>query len=624
MKNSFKKSAEARAILFLVCSFFLLTYQPLGFSQREMEALGRGLVAINKGNGEVFLSWRFLGTDPDSIAFNIYRATENHQPIKLNPQPISESTCYVDTTADLSKSNIYFVTPVLNGRELDKSAPFCLKPEREPKQYISIRLRTPEGYSPNDGSAGDLDGDGEYEIVLHQVGRGRDNSQNGFTTEPILEAYKLDGTFLWRINLGKNIREGAHYTQFIVYDLDGDGRAEIACKTADGAIDGKGNVIGDKNADWRDQNGRILNGPEYLTVFDGLTGAAIFTTNYIPPRGNVADWGDRTGNRVDRFLAAVAYLDGKHPSLIMCRGYYTRTVVAAWDFTDKKLNLRWVFDTDSSPQYSAYRGQGNHNLSVGDVDSDGRDEILYGACAIDDNGKGLYSTGFGHGDAMHLSDIDPDRPGLEVFSIHERPRHTNGVSFYEAATGKIIWGKRSSDVGRGLAADIDPRYRGYEMWAFGEGLYGVWNTKGETISNRRPRSCNFAVWWDGDLLRELLSGNYISKWNWTNSTETTLLVAVGCSANNSTKATPVLSADILGDWREEVIWRTTDNKELRIYTTTIPTKHRLRALMHDPQYRISVACQNVGYNQPPQPGFYLGEGMNPPEKPNITTNKIGK
>ncbi|MGC8829413.1 MAG: rhamnogalacturonan lyase [Verrucomicrobiia bacterium] len=620
MNNDLKKTVKAENILFFVCLIFLFISQSSAFSQRQMEALGRGLVAINRTNGEVFLSWRLLGTDPDSIAFNIYRATENQQPVKLNPQPISESTCYVDTTADLSKSNIYFVKPLINGRELDSSAPFCLKPNAPP--YLSIKLQTPPGYSPNDGSVGDLDGDGEYEIIIHQVGRGRDNSQNGFTTEPILEAYKLDGTFLWRINLGKNIREGAHYTQFIVYDLDGDGKAEVACKTADGTIDGKGNIIGDPAADWRDQNGRILKGPEYLTVFDGLTGAAIFTTNYIPPRGNVAAWGDTTGNRVDRFLAAVAYLDGKHPSLIMCRGYYTRTVIAAFDFSDKKLNLRWVFDTDSSPQYNAYRGQGNHNLSVGDVDADGKDEILYGACAIDDNGKGLYSTGLGHGDAMHLSDIDPNRPGLEVFSIHERPRHTNGVSFYEAATGKIIWGKQSYDVVRGLAADIDPRYPGYEMWAFGEGLYGIWNTKGDTISNRRPRSCNFAVWWDGDLLRELLDRNYISKWNWTNSTETTLLLAEGCSANNSTKSTPVLCADILGDWREEVIWRTIDNKELRIYTTTIPTTHRIYTLMHDPQYRLSVAWQNVGYNQPTQPGFYLGEGMKAPPRPNITTNKI--
>lgn len=609
------------AFLALFLTFNLL--RDNAFAQRRMESLGRGLVAVPVAEDRVYLSWRLLGTDPSNISFNVYRASGNENPIKLNKEPIKTSTDFIDASVNLSISNTYFIKPVVDGIELEPSKTFSLPPNPPVKQYISVKLQTPQGYSPNDCSVGDLDGDGEYEIVVHQVGRGRDNAQAGFTTEPILEAYKLDGTFLWRINLGKNIREGAHYTQFLVYDFDGDGKAEVACKTADGTVDGKGNIIGNREADWRNRDGKILDGPEFLTVFDGETGAEIFTTNYIPPRGNVADWGDTTGNRCDRFLAAVAYLDGKNPSLIFCRGYYTRTVIAAWDYVDKKLKLRWVFDSDDGkPENRQYRGQGNHNLSVGDVDGDGKDEIIYGACAIDDDGKGLYSTGWGHGDAMHLSDMDPDRPGLEVFSIHENPKHTNGVSFYEAKTGKIIWGKRSADVGRGLAADIDPRYKGYEMWAFGEGLSGLWNAKGETISSRSPRSCNFAVWWDDDLLREILDRNFIAKWDWENSTLKTLLVAEGCASNNGTKATPCLCADILGDWREEVIWRTFDNKEIRIYITTIPSKHRIFTLMHDPQYRLSVAWQNVGYNQPTQPGFYLGEGMENLPKPNITTNRI--
>jgi len=242
------------------------------------------------------------------------------------------------------------------------------------------------------------------------------------------------------------------------------------------------------------------------------------------------------------------------------------------------------------------------------VDGDGKDEIVYGACAIDDDGKGLYTTGLGHGDALQLSDMDPDRPGLEVFGIHERPSHPNGAAFRDARTGKVLWGKASPDVGRGVAMDIDPRHRGYEMWASGQGLAGLWNVKGEMISPRKPRSCNFGVWWDGDLLRELLDGNRITKWNWEVGTETALLVAEGYASNNGSKSTPVLCADILGDWREEVIWRKRDGRELGIFTSAIPTEHRLRTLMHDPQYRLSVAWQNVAYNQPAQPGFYLGEG----------------
>jgi rhamnogalacturonan endolyase len=292
--------------------------------------------------------------------------------------------------------------------------------------------------------------------------------------------------------------------------------------------------------------------------------------------------------------------------------------VVAWNWRSGRLERVWTFDSDAGPpENRAYRGQGNHNLAVGDVDGDGRDEIVYGACCIDDDGRGLYTTGLGHGDALHLSDIDPDRPGLEVFDIHEKPRHPHGVEMRDARTGRLLWSKGSPDVGRGVAMDIDPRHRGYETWASGPGLAGLWNAWGETISDRKPRSCNFGVWWDGDLLREVLDGNRITKWDWKAGAESPLLVARGCTSNNGTKSTPCLCADILGDWREEVIWRTVDNKELRIYTTPIPTGHRLTTLMHDPQYRLSVTWQNVGYNQPTQPGFYLGEGMATAPRPRI-------
>jgi rhamnogalacturonan endolyase len=589
-------------------------------AQRQMEALGQGVVAIPKGDGTVFVGWRLLGTDPDDIAFNVYRSTAGAAPVKVNAEPLGNATNLVDTGANTKEALSYIVRPVQGGRELEASAPFRLPANAPARPYLSIPLQTLPDHTPNDASVGDLDGDGEYEIVLKQEMRGRDNSQRGTTGETKLEAYKLDGRFLWRINLGKNIREGAHYTQFMVYDLDGDGKAEVVCKTADGTVDGKGTPIGDASADHRNASGYVLEGPEFLTVFEGATGKALATTAYIPPRGRVADWGDSYGNRVDRFLAAVAYLDGSRPSVIMCRGYYTRTVLSAWNWRDGSLSHVWTFDSDDgTPGNRAYRGQGNHNLRVADVDGDGRDEIVYGACVIDDNGKGLYTTGLGHGDAIHLSDIDPDRPGLEVFDIHERPRHPNGAEFRDARTGALIWGKPSPDVGRGVALDLDPRHRGYEMWASGQGLTGVWNVKGEQISDRKPRSCNFGVWWDGDLLRELLDGNRISKWNWQDGTESNLVTAENCASNNSTKSTPCLCADILGDWREEVIWRTTDGKELRIYTTTIPTQHRLYTLMHDPVYRLSVAYQNVAYNQPTQTGFYLGDGMAKPPRPAIAT-----
>jgi rhamnogalacturonan endolyase len=586
---------------------------------RQMENLGRGVIAVNQGGGKVYVGWRMFGTDPNDIAFNLYRSIGDAEPVRLNGLPITQSTNYVDQNVRMGQSIAYFVKPVIDGNEQAESTAFILPADAPVQQYISIPLLTPSGYTPNDASVGDLDGDGEYEIVLHQTGASHDNSQDGYTDEPILQAYKLDGTFLWEINLGANIREGAHYTQFMVYDLDGDGRAEVACKTADGTVDGIGKIIGDPNADYCNSSGRILDGPEFLTIFDGQTGAELATTDYIPPRGKVSNWGDSYGNRVDRFLACIAYFDGEKPSLVMCRGYYTRAVLAAWNFRDGELTNIWIFDSDDGTLGNRdYRGQGNHNLAVGDVDGDGRDEIIYGACAIDDDGTGLYSTGLGHGDAMHLSDMDPERPGMEVFDIHENPNHPYGIEFRDAVTGEALWGAGPyTDVGRGVAMDIDPGYIGYECWASGDGLNGLFNCRGEVISSRKPSSCNFGVWWDGDLLRELLDSNRISKWDWTNSRDNTILTASNCSSNNGTKSTPALCADILGDWREEVIWRTSDNQELRIYTTTIPTEHRLYTLMQDPIYRLSVAWQNVAYNQPTQPGFYLGADMAPPPQPNI-------
>src|SRR6478609_2397836 len=454
-------------------------------AQRFMENLDRGVVAIRQNDKKVFVSWRMLGTEPDDVAYNIYRLNVSGQAKKLNTKPLAGPTHFIDSLADLSVSNAYLVKAVLNGKEQKDNTSFTLSANSPVQQYLSIKLKTPEGYTPNDASVGDLDGDGAYELIVHMTGRARDNSQKGITDPPILHAYKLDGTLLWSINLGKNIREGAHYTQFMVYDLDSDGKAEIACKTSDGTVDGKGKVIGNPDADYRNENGYILRGPEYFSIFDGQSGAVLATANYIPPRHpdtpNPSEaqlkelWGDGYGNRVDRFLACIAYLDGKEPTLVMARGYYTRTVLSAWNWRKGKLSSVWTFDSDASPENMPYRGQGNHNLAVGDVDDDGRDEIIYGACVIDDNGKGLYSTGLGHGDALHFSDLDPERPGFEVFDIQERFDDA-GAHFRDARTGEILWKKPSIKAGddgegpgRANSFDIDPRYAGNECWVKGAG-----------------------------------------------------------------------------------------------------------------------------------------------------------
>ena len=406
-------------------------------------------------------------------------------------------------------------------------------------------------------------------------------------------------------------------------------------KTADGTIDGRNKVIGDSTKDYRNSDGYILSGPEFLTMFDGLTGAALSTVSYDPPRHPTsltpttdelkAIWGDGYGNRMDRFLACVAYLDGSTPSLVMTRGYYTRSVLSAYHFKNKKLEKLWTFDSDEpSGTNRKYRGQGNHNLSVADVDDDGKDEIIFGAMTIDDTGKGLYSTGLGHGDALHVSDLDPSRPGLEVFDIQERFDDA-GAHLNDAKTGEVIWKKASVKAGddgegpgRGLALDLDPRYPGAEYWVAGAGITGMFDCKGNKIAERTP-ACNMGIFWDGDALSEVLNGVNISKWDYVNSSSIKIFDArdVGCASNNGTKANPCLSADLFGDWREELVCRTADNKELRIYSTAIPTNIKLYTLMHNPQYRLSIAWQNVAYNQPPHTSYFLGDGMKMPPKPNI-------
>nr|WP_314492671.1 rhamnogalacturonan lyase [uncultured Chryseobacterium sp.] len=604
-------------------------------AQRQMEYLKRGIVAMPADSG-VFVSWRLLGTEAQDTHFDIYR-TENNSSKKLNGKPLFNETNFLDKTADKTKNYTYFVKSNTQDKSVDIDSAKYIANQ---KPYFSIPLKTPAGYTPNDASVADLDGDGEYEIILHQTGRSKDNSQKGETDPPIIQAYKMDGKLLWEINLGKNIREGAHYTQFLVYDLDQDGKAEIVMKTADGSRDGKGKFIGDPTKNYVNENGMILSGPEFMTVFNGETGAEIHTVNYLVPRftGSLhptseemtETWGDAKGNRLDRFLGAVAYLDGKTPSVIMSRGYYTRTAMAAWDYKDKKLILRWLFDTESSEENKKYRGQGNHNLSIADVDNDGKDEIVFGAMTVDDNGTVLNSTGFGHGDALHVGDLDPSNPGLEIFDIQERFDDA-GAHFRDGKTGKVLWklpstvysaGSKFQGPGRGLSLNIDPRHEGSESWAAGAGLKGIYNTKGEKISDKNPPA-NMGIYWDGDFLSEILDGTTVSKWNWQKERSDVIFDAkkIQCESNNGTKKNPVLVADLFGDWREEVIYRTADNQELKIFSTNIPTKHRLYTLMHNPQYRLSIVWQNVGYNQPPHTDYYLDESIKEIPKPNVVTIK---
>lgn len=585
----------------------VLLWAGISGAAREMERLDRGLVAV-KVSGGVYLSWRMFGTDPQTVAFNLYR-----DGTKINSEPITASTNYTDPSG--SASSTYEVRPVLNGTEskADKSVSVWAS------QKLTINLDRPAGgsnksgsytYSPNDIAVGDLDGDGEYELVLKwDPSNSKDNSQKGYTGNVFIDAYKLDGTKLWRIDLGVNIRAGAHYTQMLVGDYDSDGFAEVAMKTAPGTKDGTGKYLSkgpaaseDHSKDYRNSNGYILSGNEFLTIFNGRTGAEMATVNYNPARGTVKGWGDSYGNRVDRFLATNAYLDGVKPSMVFQRGYYTRMAITAYDWDGTNLTQRWYYNAATSGK-ECY-GQGNHNVAAGDVDNDGKDEIIEGNCAVDHDGKFMYRVGYGHGDAMHLGDLDPDVDGLEVWTVHEEKPY--GYEIHSAATGKVLWRETSSgDNGRGVAADVDSTSRGYELWSAAN--YNTYSVKGKQLASSRP-AYNFRVYWDGDLLDELLDNVTVSKWNSSTAKSSSLITFDGSSCN-TTKATPNFSGDILGDWREEVI--THDDSHLFLYTTTIPTAHRVYTLMHDPVYRLAISWQNTAYNQPPHLGFWLGSGKFP-------------
>ncbi len=628
-----KLSAIAIAISISGLSSAIASQSPLLF-----ESLNRSLVAVQSDEG-IFLSWRILASEYDSVEFYLYRNDS-----LITETPITGKSNYLDTKG--SSDDFYYVRDtVRTSSDITSGCSDAVAVWSDGYEagsgtgYKEIPLQLPgDDYKPNDISVADLDGDGEYEYIVKMQATKRDNSQTGETDKSYFQAYKLNGTLMWTIDLGVNIRAGSHYSPFIVYDFDGDGKAEMGLKTAPGTIDGTGNYLSDgpasndtDNVSYVDGNGLILYGNEYLTVFDGETGAELSTVEYVPERGDVNDWGDSYGNRSERYLACAAYFDSL-PSLVMCRGYYTRSVLAAWDYNKTDgLTLRWTFDTDDSTtvgkdgvSYKYYAGQGAHSLSVGDVDEDGKDEIIYGAMAIDDDGVGLWTSGNNHGDATHLGDFIPDSAGLEYCMPSESAYSTNkltgekipGVWFAHAATGKIIWQidvSKTSDVGRAFVDDVAPDHDGIEVFS---SLGDVYDYKGDEISHSSEYPAqNFGSWWDGDITREVLSGCAIKEWSLTE--KYSLLEPDDCKYNNDTKANPAISGDILGDWREEVIWRTEDNEHLRIYTTTDTTEYGLYTLVQDPQYRLSLAWQNVGYNQPPHTGFFIGEGMDTPPTPNI-------
>ncbi|MBQ8002895.1 MAG: hypothetical protein IJ297_05570, partial [Clostridia bacterium] len=555
-----------------------------------------GLVAVKVEDG-VYLSWQMT----DGETYNLYRDGQ----LILT----TKATNYTDPQGNIN--SVYN----LEGKDTVKVWA---------KQYLEIPVVQPtptvEGvtYSPNDCAIDDLDGDGKYEIVLKwDPSDSKDAATGGNSDRVYIDAYEFDGTFMWRINMGVNIRAGAHDTQMVVYDLDGDGKAEVTLRTCDGTIDGTGTVIGDPNAVYTNVwCGKNIDGPLFLSVFEGATGKELTRVPY-DPQNNEPDtlvFGDNAGNRSERYNACVAYLDGVTPHVVTQRGYYHgrahigpgRTVVAAYTYKDGKLTKVWRFDTMDEGN-EQYIGQGNHNLSVGDADGDGCDEIFFGSLTLDNDGSVLWCSGKGHGDAQHLGDFDPDNEGMEYFSVHESSPW--GYTIYDAATGDILFHENAGkDTGRGIIANPG-NFRGNFIVNVGSGARRI-NSFGETVTDVDDCGQNFRIYWDGDLYDEFLSGTGITDVNPDGHGE--LLIDTwndGCAANNGSKSTPCLQADILGDWREEVIWRTQDNSAIRIYTTTIPTEFSVPPLMTDHVYRMGIVWQNSSYNQPPHLSYYLENGV---------------
>ena len=608
-------------------------YEQRPKNERQFENLSRGLVAVPGENGTL-VSWRFLGTDSNSLTYNLYCSGE-----KLNDKPIT-TTNFFHTGASTNAEHTF--KEVENGEETGVE----YTTTAWDKNYIGFKVTEREGYNIDDGAVADLDGDGEYEILLRRVPSMDVNTR---TSYPVIEAYKTDGTHMWTIDIGPNEINEVDIN-FLAYDMDGDGKAEVIMRSFEGTTDGKGNTTGDTNGDgitdysksesnlaiFKDRQ-YIVSTPEFLSIYDGETAEETDRTDLKPSKEPLSDWSYRysdTGRltkRASHYLFGLAYLDGVTPSVVMVRGAWDNVRAAAWHIEDGKFKEDWVHNTENKDDVNSIWGACNHNLVTVDVDFDGKDEILSGPMAIDHDGSEMYAVKvydndgnaqkLAHGDAFDVAKTDPDFNGYMAWACHETSQLMANIEYHDARTGEVQWGySKNKDTGRSRSADIDPTHKGFEVWGStatipanisGENIADTWNgfkfrKIDGTVDSDATIPMNFKVYWDGDLLSELLDGTTVSKYNWEDKSVDVLMTADDCASNSGTKAVPCISADLFGDWREEIVWKTADEKEIRIYSTSIPTSYKLNTLMHDSYYRASVAVQNNHYNQPPNLSYYLG------------------
>jgi len=556
--------------------------------ERVSEKLNRGLTAIPTGAGKIYLTWRLLAGDPEGIGFNIYRESSPGKAVRVNRKPVFLSTDFTDVLPVRDRQVSYFVRPLTNGKEGKDSEKVAFTPSGEGKNYQTVRFRG--NYKPQRIAVADLNGDGAYDFVIKQPERGIDpggqSNTDGLTYK--IEAYLNDGTFLWQKDLGPGIEPGIWYSPMVAYDFNGDGKAEIAVKTGP--------------EDARETDGRVRSGPEWCSILNGMTGEEICKVDWPARSWRFGDY-----NRNNRNQMGVAYLDGKTPCLLVARGTYKLMMVDAWQMVGNQLKKLWRWDGDE--ENPVIRHQGAHNMHSADVDGDGRDEIVLGSVVLDDNGTALWSTGYGHPDKCFVTDIDPERPGLEIFYASEEWwDNGNGVCLVDARNGETIWniGRKTLHVGDGMVADILPDVPGLECFAYEDPKGGsrekyLLSSKGKLLAtgNDVP-GCRNWIWWDADKVRE----NIISSGQGNNS-KLTILKYKGPVVTESMVGSVIMMADIKGDWREELI--TVLPGEMRIYSTTIPAKDRRVCLMQDPFYRNQVAHRSMGYEQSPVTSWYLGE-----------------